>query len=522
MASTALVGLGEGARYLVDYPYGCAEQKGSRALALLLTADLGAAFSLPGLDAGNLKARVQAALDELPAFQCASGGFTFWPGQCYAASEYLTSYLLHVARIAASLGYRVDVGMQGRAYDFLERTLAQPPPRDEGWWPAHLAWQSFAVKVLVDAGRNQDSVLTRLVEHLDRMPVFALAHLLDAVASKGETGLRRDELMRRIENAVLPEGGGAHVEELNDPYLLWFWNSNVRTTAIVLGTLVRHGPSDLSRIRPIVRWLLQVRDKGKWGNTQENAWALEALVSYYRKYEAAPPDFTAVATFGTKPVAQGTFKGRSVESVAREVSMRDLAPRTAANSERRLQFSKQGTGTLFYAARLRYAVDRLFHEGHDQGLSIERRYAPNVEGIAPSATTFKTGDLVRVTLRLRLPQERRFVAVTDPLPAGFELVESWFATTASDLAREQESQGRSEEESTWRAWWERGGFDHVERHDDRVLAFATRLSEGIHEFTYIARATTAGTFRTAPAHAEEMYEPEVFGRTATAIIEVRR
>ena len=40
------------------------------------------------------------------------------------------------------------------------------------------------------------------------------------------------------------------------------------------------------------------------------------------------------------------------------------------------------------------------------------------------------------------------------------------------------------------------------------------------QFTYVVRATTAGTFRTAPAHAEEMYEPEVFGRTATAVIEV--
>ena len=53
-----------------------------------------------------------------------------------------------------------------------------------------------------------------------------------------------------------------------------------------------------------------------------------------------------------------------------------------------------------------------------------------------------------------------------------------------------------------------------------MLLFATRLSEGTHVFSYIARATTAGRFRTAPAHAEEMYEPEVFGRTATTVIEV--
>ena len=127
---------------------------------------------------------------------------------------------------------------------------------------------------------------------------------------------------------------------------------------------------------------------------------------------------------------------------------------------------------------------------------------------------------MRVTLTFQLTKERRYVAVTDPLPAGFEPVESWFATTAASLAERQDDRGDAER--SWFSWWQRGGFDHVERHDDRVLLFATRLSEGTHEFTYIARATTAGTFRTAPARAEEMYEPEVFGRTTTTIIEIRR
>jgi len=124
-----------------------------------------------------------------------------------------------------------------------------------------------------------------------------------------------------------------------------------------------------------------------------------------------------------------------------------------------------------------------------------------------------------VTLTLDLSKERRFVAITDPLPAGFEPVESWFATTAATLGTEQR---RAEAQGNWWNWWQRGGFDHVERHDDQVRLFATRLAEGHHEFSYVVRATTAGTFRTAPARAEEMYEPEVFGRTATSIIEVRR
>jgi hypothetical protein len=193
-----------------------------------------------------------------------------------------------------------------------------------------------------------------------------------------------------------------------------------------------------------------------------------------------------------------------------------------AGASRPLTFTREGTGTLFYTARLRYAADEIFHTALDNGIQIARSYAPYVENATrPAATAYKAGDLVRVTLSFNLTKERRFVAVTDPLPAGFEAVESWFATTASSLARAQDDQGDRGNEN-WFSWWQRSGFDHVERFDDRVQLFATRLSEGRHEFTYIVRATTAGTFRTAPARAEEMYSPEVFGRTSTAVIEVKR
>lgn len=520
LSSTALVGLGEGARFLVEYPYGCAEQRGSRALALLLAADLGDAFRLPGIDPTSMKSIAQSTIRELEKYQCDNGGFAYWPGDCLFTSPYLTAYLLHVFRVADSLKYEVDGEMRSRAYTYLERMLAQPPPTNEGWWPGYTAWQAFAAKELVEGGRNQDSNLTRLYGYRDRMPVFALADLLEAMAARGEAGPRVDDLRRRVANAVLPEGGSAHVEELSDPYLLWFWNSNVRSTAIALGTLVRRGDADLSLIRPMVRWLMTVRKKGRWGNTQENAWAMEALVSYYRKFESEVPDFAAVVSLGDAEVARPEFRGRSTGSARHEVPMAELTRRVGAGSTSDLTFRKDGVGTLFYAARLRYASNELFTQALDTGFHLERSYSTvdAAGGTGPSTTTFKAGDLVRVTLTLRLTKERRFVAVTDPLPAGFEAVDTALAT-ASESERERAAEV---EEGAGREWWERGGFDHVERHDDRVLLFATWLSEGVHTYSYLARATTVGTFRTAPTHAEEMYEPEVFGRTATTIVEVGR
>jgi uncharacterized protein YfaS (alpha-2-macroglobulin family) len=518
-----MVGLGEGARYLVEYPYGCAEQRGSRALALLLAADLGEAFALPGIEAGKLRPVVQQTLKELERYQCRSGGFAYWPGVCSSVSPYLTAYLLHVFKTASDLKYDVNPEMRQRAYTYLETALAEQPPVNESWWPSYTAWQAFAVKVLVEGGRNQDSNLTRLYGYRDRMPVFALAYLHDALvargSTRGDTPARLTELRRRMANAVLPEAGSAHVEELSDPYLLWFWNSNIRSTAIVLNTLVR-ADADPTEIRPIVRWMMAARKDGRWGNTQENAYAMESLVAYYRKYETAVPSFDAVVTLGSEEVAREQFRGRSTESSSKEVPMTAVLTKAEPGTSQPLTFSKEGTGTLFYAARLRYAADQLFQDGLDAGMRIQRSYAPYVEnGTRPAAKSFKAGDLVRITLTFNLTKERRFVAVTDPLPAGFEPVESWFATTAAALGASQDDQGQ---DADWRTWWERGGFDHVERHDDRIQLFATRLSEGRHEFSYIVRATTAGTFRTAPARAEEMYEPEIFGRTATSVLEVRK
>ena len=517
LSSTAMVGLGEGASYLVDYPYGCAEQRSSCALALMLAADLGGAFKLPGIAPEELKKVTQATLKDLEQYQCGDGGFVYWKGDpCWWTSPYLTSWVLHVFQRGLAMGYTVSPGVMDKGYQYLEEALGREKPPNESFVPCYTAWQAFACKVLTEGGRTEDSHLERLYGYRDRMPVFGLCNLWDAYAAAHRTGPQTDDLARRLKNAILPEGGTSHVEELSDPYLLWFWNSNVRSTAIALGSTVRNG-DDAALVPGMVRWMMKVRQKGRWGNTQENAWAMDSLVDYYKKYEKEVPDFTATVELGLKTLLTGTFQGRDTEVRSGDTSMGDLLGAGRTGDRLPLTFKRQGTGTLFYVARLTYAAAGLVKNPMDQGIYLTRSYAPLKGG--PATNSYKAGDLVQVTLSFKLTKERRFVAVTDPLPAGFEPVESWFATTARDLVKSQDQD--MEENQGWVEIWERGGFDHVERHDDRVLLFATRLSEGEHSFRYVVRATTAGTFRTESAHAEEMYEPEVFGRTATDIVEVK-
>jgi uncharacterized protein YfaS (alpha-2-macroglobulin family) len=268
----------------------------------------------------------------------------------------------------------------------------------------------------------------------------------------------------------------------------------------------------------MVRWLLAARDRGRWGNTQENATALEALVDYYKKFEADVPDMAATVAVGTQSIGNATFRGRTTTSQQVRLAMPDLLRQVPAGAERDLAISRTGTGRLYYTSRLQYALSDP-PPAVQQGIRVERRYEKYVEnGTSPAATTFAAGDLIRVTLTFTLPQERRYVAVTDALPAGAEAVESWFRTTASDIAREAAVE-RTSNDDPW--GYMRGGFDHIERYDDRVALFATRLAEGRHEFSYLIRATTAGTFRVAGTSVEQMYAPEVKGRAAPVVIEIK-
>ncbi len=58
-----------------------------------------------------------------------------------------------------------------------------------------------------------------------------------------------------------------------------------------------------------------------------------------------------------------------------------------------------------------------------------------------------------------------------------------------------------------------GPWQQVDVRDDRAVLQADRLPKGVYEYVYYARATTPGSFFVAPAHAEETYFPEVFGRS---------
>ena len=193
---------------------------------------------------------------------------------------------------------------------------------------------------------------------------------------------------------------------------------------------------------------------------------------------------------------------------------------TAAQTN--LVLSKEGAGRLYYRLGLRYAPDDLDLDPLDVGFVVQRSYEAiddpdDVTRDADGIWHIKPGAEVRVRLTMVADSRRTHVALVDPLPAGFEALNPALAVTASDPA----GRGvRSDGFGAVRFWWWQW-YEHQNLRDDRAEAFTSLLWAGTYDYTYVARATTPGTFVVPPTKAEEIYAPETFGRSGsdTVIVE---
>ena len=146
LAGSVLVGLGESVRYLDEYPYSCAEQKASRALALLLASDMDGVALLPGRRKQDYRAAAVSALKSLDAHRCFNGGFALWPGRCESTPAYLTAYVLHVMRAFQRAGIEPDAEVVANGLRDLDDQMDAPAPA--GYlWTAWAVSQAYAAKV---------------------------------------------------------------------------------------------------------------------------------------------------------------------------------------------------------------------------------------------------------------------------------------------------------------------------------------------------------------------------------------
>ncbi len=504
-ASTAMVGLRESVNYLFEYPYGCLEQRTSRVLPMILASDLVEAFELPALRNGDYRAVVQEYLVGLPRYQTNDGGFSMWAGAA-RSWDYITALTLYTMAQAQKNKFAVDSKLFKRVREYANEQL-----RAEYNAQQQISERSFnytralLLHALVLCGEKPNDYLTFLFENRSKIALDGQCHLLRAAALLKKTSMvtaLQTELMNKIKIAPTT----AHFEDAKPEELWWCFYSTTRTTALCLQALLET-TATFPQADKVVRWLMAERKLGRWRTTQENSNVFEALTAYFRAYEKDVPNFSAEIRIAGENILQEAFQGRTTDLRRAEAPLN----RFAAQKDLAVDIAKQGPGRLYYGLRTTYYP--LQPGGtRDEGLTIQKTIAPHETSNGHTASSFRPGEVVQIVLRVITAQERHFVVVDDPLPAGFEAINPRLLTTSRADQNYSESEGHG--------WW-RTGFDHVEKHDDRVLLFATWLPAGEHVYKYQARATTPGTFTLPSTHGEEMYTPEVFGRFQGGVVEIR-
>ncbi|HET8591620.1 MAG TPA: alpha-2-macroglobulin family protein [Nakamurella sp.] len=510
-SSTALAQLTDAVHFVADYDYRSSDALACQVMAISSLGDVLQAFSAPGLQSpAQLKSLVATDLRALAAMQNEDGGFPYWQ-RGDKSDPFNSVQVVQSLLIAEKYGYGSSQEAVTRALPYLRDIDAKLPAGVSVQTRQVMNAYALAVRALAgDSGVT--SAADRMVTGDEAtLPMDAVAWLLPLVSAP-----QRQTLLTRVRNAAVDNAGSATFTTAVTDDTWTTLQSDARTDALILDALLSVDPqSDL--ITKVVNGLMGLQRGGRWDNMQANGFTLVALRHYYDVYESATPDLVAAVWLGDRFAGQHQYSGHTTEQTAMSIPTAELLKQ----GDTAITVADNGSGRLYYRIGLTTAPASLSVPALDRGFVVARSYRGaddpfDVTQDSSGVWHIKAGARVRVTVTLVSRSAQSHVALTDPLPAGLEPLNPELATTPKDLAgREGADDGARP--LMWSPTW----YDHQDLRDDRAEAFAGWLQGGVYTYSYLASATTPGTFVVPPATAKQIYAPETFGRTATATVVVQ-
>ncbi len=282
--------------------------------------------------------------------------------------------------------------------------------------------------------------------------------------------------------------------------------SPARETAILLSCLLEVDPES-PFIEPLLERLRQYKIDGRWGTTQENAFALLALGKYAKSLGATSSGFTAEVKIGdaapvTIRVEEGEpshwkFEGDSVPGAVR--------------------VAISGQGVLFYSWTEEGIPFEVPQGAVDNGLRVRRRYL-DASGSPLNLSEVKAGETVVVEIALSSERFLDNVAVVDLLPGGLEVENpslegksEWVARLLGEAARQASAKSQVVLASP----------TFTSHRDDRVISFVDVRAGTCTMFYHVLRAVTRGEFQVPPVRAEALYDPRISSISGAARMSIR-
>lgn len=508
VAPSLAAGLRAGLSYLEHFPYECTEQTVSRFLPNVLSTQALKTAGLVDEDLEkNLKVQVNTALQRLYSQQNEDGGWGWWNG---TKSQALTTAYVTLGLIEAQkAGYSLEEAVLNRGMRYLYLQASHFEGRSAKT-QQDMNTQAFVLYVLARGGSPATSDAVLLYESWHSLSLYARAFLAQTLYEIDPADPRLTNLVSDLSSRASLSAAGAHWQEESRD--VWNWNTDTRTTAIVLDALIRIDPQNPVNTNA-VRWLMKNRFNGRWNSTQETAWSLMALTDWMVSSGELEASYNYAVGLNGVQVAEEQV---SPESITQTKTLQFAVEDLLAGQANRLVFARSGgPGSLYYTADLTVNLPVEKIQSLDRGLIVSRKYYTLDDNKHP-ITQARQGDIILGRLTIVVPQDTHYLLVEDPLPAGLEAVDVSLKT--SPQREEPASYDWSTFSSTGWGWWY---FDHIELRDEKVVLSTNYLPAGTYVYTYLARASVAGSFQVIPPTAQEFYFPDVYGRGEGSLFEVK-
>lgn len=527
--------------YMKNYPYTCWEQKLSRAVLAStytkLKPFLGEDVTWPDHDSF-----IREILTESANFQAANGGMAYFRAEDDYVDPFLSAFTALSFSWLIKEGYDVNQNVDQKLMAYLS-TLLQKDILDQNYTFSMTATvRALILEARALRGLGTLADLERFMPHVPEMGAFGRASFARAAMATqgGESlsvslvndllGLFSETSTQMTWSEKLPKGSSRLLD------------SPIRNCCSVMETLLTYGntPERKNLVASYVMKLAKAINEGRkgkdhWENTQENLQCVRALSLYSQTFEGETPNMSVAVKINDYISDPVKFTKLTDQPVDVTTSMSELMGGTDVPGQepnphqaREIGISVQGAGRLYYTARLRYAHKVIPTEAVMSGLEIHREYSVlrhNNWVLFKEGDVLHKGELVRVDLYVILPGDRTFVVVDDPVPGAFEPLDNKLATTSMMDSRHLDNK-LPEGAYLYRAkdWVDyfasRWSFYHEELKHDRVRYYADYLPKGNYHLTYMAQVIADGEFAAAPALAEEMYNPETYGRSTPLQVQV--
>lgn len=534
IASPSVINGVEGAfEYMHNYPYACWEQKLTKGVMASHYQNLKAYIDLDKFTWENNEALPQKTLDLASEYQAPNGGMTYYIPEERRVSPYLSAYTAMAFAWLKARGGEIPAGIEEKLHDYLLTLLRRDVLPDFYSKGMASTVRAVALAALAKAGKVEREDILRYHPHVPEMSLFGKAMYLLATIDIPRTRRQRNEVKDiLLSHANQTAGKISFNETLHDGYKRLL-SSQLRTQCAILSALVAYdenagGETDASDLAyKLVRHITQSRKhQGHWENTQENMFCMNALIEYAQVYEKQIPSMQIDGWLEEEHLGKAQFESftETPATFSHAIKATDVGRKTSVKLE------KSGKGRLYYTIRMQYAQRADKAEATNAGIEVKREYHVERDGewiLLQNPMEINSGELVRVDLYISLPAARHFVVVDDPIPGGLEPVNRDLATASQvDAAK---AKGQYAGGSFWysEADWQSYGvsfwnFYHKELRHHAAIFYSDYLPPGNYHLSYVAQAIAPGVFNVMPTHAEEMYEPDVYGTSLPAKLKVIR